>query len=159
MQWWCAALGEQWTWNWRAYPGVWLFVVAVAAAGLAGGRTATYPEGSPEAALQAHLVAFQDGDYRAAYEQLSSNVRVAFTYPQYLEMASSMGMGMSEPPRVTIDRVLISGERATIDLGIEYPPSGGLFPSRYRQSLTVRLVREAGVWRINQKMFGASGMY
>ena len=101
------------------------------------------------------LVAFQDGDYRAAYEQLSSNVQVAFTYPQYLEMASSMGMGMSEPPRVTIDRVLISGERATIDLGIEYPPSGGLFPSRYRQSLTVRLVREAGVWRINQKMFGA----
>ena len=23
MQWWCAALGETWTWNWRAYPGVW----------------------------------------------------------------------------------------------------------------------------------------
>lgn len=30
MQWWCAALGEQWTWNWRAYPGVWLFIVGVA---------------------------------------------------------------------------------------------------------------------------------
>ena len=29
MQWWCAALGETWTWTWRAYPGVWLFVVAV----------------------------------------------------------------------------------------------------------------------------------
>lgn len=29
MQWWCAALGETWTWNWRAYPGVWLFVLAV----------------------------------------------------------------------------------------------------------------------------------
>ena len=29
MQWWCAALGETWTWNWRAYPGVWLFVIAV----------------------------------------------------------------------------------------------------------------------------------
>lgn len=28
MQWWCAALGEQWTWQWRAYPGVWLFVLA-----------------------------------------------------------------------------------------------------------------------------------
>src|SRR5690242_14931503 len=28
MQWWCAALGETWTWNWRAYPGVWLFVLA-----------------------------------------------------------------------------------------------------------------------------------
>ncbi len=31
MQWWCAALGETWTWNWRAYPGVWLFVIAVIA--------------------------------------------------------------------------------------------------------------------------------
>jgi cytochrome c oxidase assembly factor CtaG len=31
LQWWCAALGEKWTWNWRAYPGVWLFVIAVAA--------------------------------------------------------------------------------------------------------------------------------
>ncbi|MDA1081680.1 MAG: cytochrome c oxidase assembly protein [Gemmatimonadetes bacterium] len=31
MQWWCAALGEQWTWTWRAYPGVWLFVIAVGA--------------------------------------------------------------------------------------------------------------------------------
>ena len=31
MQWWCAALGETWTWNWRAYPGVWLFVIAMVA--------------------------------------------------------------------------------------------------------------------------------
>ncbi len=31
MQWWCAALGETWTWNWRAYPGVWLFVIGVVA--------------------------------------------------------------------------------------------------------------------------------
>ncbi len=31
MQWWCAALGEPWTWSWRAYPGVWLFVIATVA--------------------------------------------------------------------------------------------------------------------------------
>jgi putative membrane protein len=24
--WWCSATGELWTWTWRAYPGVWLFV-------------------------------------------------------------------------------------------------------------------------------------
>jgi len=29
MQWWCAAQGVAWTWQWRAYPGVWLFVVAL----------------------------------------------------------------------------------------------------------------------------------
>jgi cytochrome c oxidase assembly factor CtaG len=26
MQWWCSATGQAWTWAWKAYPGVWLFV-------------------------------------------------------------------------------------------------------------------------------------
>jgi cytochrome c oxidase assembly factor CtaG len=26
MQWWCAAQGIAWTWEWRPYPGVWIFV-------------------------------------------------------------------------------------------------------------------------------------
>ncbi len=26
MQWWCAAQGIPWSWSWRAYPGVWIFV-------------------------------------------------------------------------------------------------------------------------------------
>ena len=29
MQWWCAAQNVAWTWTWRAYPGVWLFVLAI----------------------------------------------------------------------------------------------------------------------------------
>lgn len=32
MEWWPAASGEAWTWAWRAYPGVWLFIAAIAAA-------------------------------------------------------------------------------------------------------------------------------
>ncbi len=33
MRWWCSALlGVPWTWRWQAYPGVWLFVLAIAAA-------------------------------------------------------------------------------------------------------------------------------
>ena len=30
MQWWCSASGQSWTWAWRAYPGVWLIVAALA---------------------------------------------------------------------------------------------------------------------------------
>ena len=26
MTWWCSATGQTWTWAWKAYPGVWLFV-------------------------------------------------------------------------------------------------------------------------------------
>lgn len=29
MQWWCSASGVAWEWVWRAYPGVWLFVLAL----------------------------------------------------------------------------------------------------------------------------------
>ena len=32
LQWWCSAQDLPWTWGWRAYPGVWLFVLALAAA-------------------------------------------------------------------------------------------------------------------------------
>lgn len=32
IQWWCAAQGVAWSWEWRAYPGVWLFVIACSAA-------------------------------------------------------------------------------------------------------------------------------
>lgn len=29
MQWWCAAQNVAWTWTWRAYPGVWLFIASI----------------------------------------------------------------------------------------------------------------------------------
>lgn len=33
MQWWCAAGGVAWDWSWRAYPGVWLFILVAAGMG------------------------------------------------------------------------------------------------------------------------------
>ena len=32
MQWWCSAQTAAWDWTWRAYPGVWLFIAAIAVA-------------------------------------------------------------------------------------------------------------------------------
>ena len=29
LQWWCSARGEEWTWRWRAYPGVWIAIGGV----------------------------------------------------------------------------------------------------------------------------------
>ena len=32
MRWWCSALlGQPWTWQWQAYPGVWIFVLGLGA--------------------------------------------------------------------------------------------------------------------------------
>jgi hypothetical protein len=38
MTWWCAASSEPWSWTWRAYPGIWLFVTGLAAWGVAALR-------------------------------------------------------------------------------------------------------------------------
>jgi putative membrane protein len=40
MNWWCAAQGIPWSWTWRPYPGVWLFIAIVAIAywTVGGGR-------------------------------------------------------------------------------------------------------------------------
>ena len=37
MQWWCAATAQEWSWTWRAYPGVWLMVALLAGAYLRRG--------------------------------------------------------------------------------------------------------------------------
>ncbi len=48
MSWWCSATGVAWTWQWRAYPGVWLFIILLAlgvwAWNRAGARTAGVPQ-------------------------------------------------------------------------------------------------------------------
>ncbi len=36
MTWWCSAQGLPWTWTWTPYPGVWLMMLAIAAAYLRG---------------------------------------------------------------------------------------------------------------------------
>ncbi|MFN8573631.1 MAG: cytochrome c oxidase assembly protein [Gemmatimonadaceae bacterium] len=41
MQFWCAANGAAWTWTWRPYPGVWLFVVLLALAVFRWNRAGT----------------------------------------------------------------------------------------------------------------------
>lgn len=30
MNWWCSASGTAWTWEWQAYPGIWLFIALLA---------------------------------------------------------------------------------------------------------------------------------
>jgi len=48
VQWWCSASGVTWSWEWRPYPGVWLFVAAFAAAYWWIARRGDEPEGRRE---------------------------------------------------------------------------------------------------------------
>ena len=46
MTWWCSATGQPWTWAWKAYPGVWLFVALLAVMYARGIRRAAEPRPS-----------------------------------------------------------------------------------------------------------------
>ena len=47
MQWWCAATSAPWSWTWRAYPGVWLFVALLVVVGVrAKARPAAWAAGT-----------------------------------------------------------------------------------------------------------------
>ena len=43
MTWWCSARGLPWDWTWQAYPGVWIFAIAVGAVFWRASRDAPLP--------------------------------------------------------------------------------------------------------------------
>lgn len=57
MQWWCSAQNAAWTWEWRAYPGVWLFIVLLGVAIWRWNRAGARSAGHPTAALHPACVA------------------------------------------------------------------------------------------------------
>jgi cytochrome c oxidase assembly factor CtaG len=57
---WCSATGQPWTWEWRAYPGIWAFIVLLAVGmwywNRAGARAAGKPQRPAHPAFVAGLV-------------------------------------------------------------------------------------------------------
>jgi hypothetical protein len=135
-----------------------LVAAAIAAVATLGSRTATYPAGSPEAAFQDYLAAFDEGDYEASYAYFSDAVKARLPYGQYVDECTSRAAS-GEDVRVIIERADLSGERATLRLVIERYYADGLQSSRYRSPGEVRLVRVDGRWRIDQRMVGAEPSY
>jgi putative membrane protein len=48
MSFWCSATGAAWTWQWRAYPGVWLFIALLAFGMWAWNRAGARAAGRPQ---------------------------------------------------------------------------------------------------------------
>lgn len=128
-----------------------LAVVAIALVLARGDRQATYPPGSPEAAYQAVLTAWAAGDRDAVYDALSSTVQASWTREQYRGETSMRYVG-GEDAAVSIERATVDGDRATLRVAVERIYRAGLQDTRSRNVFEVRLVREAGVWRIDQRM-------
>jgi len=51
MRWWCSAQNTAWTWEWRPYPGVWLFVLFIGFALWRWNREGARRAGKPNAPL------------------------------------------------------------------------------------------------------------
>ncbi|MEO6443929.1 MAG: cytochrome c oxidase assembly protein [Gemmatimonadaceae bacterium] len=56
MQFWCSASNNAWTWTWKAYPGVWLFVVLIAAGAWQWNRSAAARSGIASGPIHPFLI-------------------------------------------------------------------------------------------------------
>ncbi len=119
---------------------------------------ATYAPGSPEAAFQQYLAAYDSGDLDAAYASFSSRVRSTTSSSQYLDEVSMYDRGDQERA-IWIDTVDRADGRATLHLTIEEFYSSGLTSDSYRYGVTVRMVSEDGTWNVDELLAGVDPIY
>jgi hypothetical protein len=134
-----------------------ILVVAVVVVLLAGGRgPQQFPAGSPEAAIQAYLATWEEGDLDAAYEFFSSEVRDRFTLEEF-ERAADDYRQFQAPEgtarQAFIDEVDGTGDHVTVHVTVEELYGEGLSTQSYRSTRELRMVREAGSgWKFDQPL-------
>lgn len=138
-----------------------LLVIAAVVATLAldAGKPASYPAGSPEYAFQRYYQAFQTGDMQAAYASFSQRVRDQLSYDQYVWYATKFQPPLEQSTVVRIDHVNRTNGVVTLYLAVERASGSGLDVSRYTEQRSVRLVEEAGGWKIDEPLAGIEVIY
>jgi hypothetical protein len=112
----------------------------------------TFPAGSPQAAMVAYLDAWDSGNLEAAYGLLSDSVRQQISLPDY-QQAADQYRAYDQPNRqVTINRVDGSGDTVTLQLTVEEFYGEGLSANVSRSPRSVRMVREADGWKIDEQL-------
>jgi hypothetical protein len=133
-----------------------LVVLGAAVVLLAGGRQpASFEPGTPQAAMQGYLAAWQDDDYEAAYGFFSDEIRTETSLEQY----ESQVRGFGEPyggsdTAVYIDKAEIAGQQATLYLTVEQYSGGGIGGESYRSQRELRMVHQADGWKIDEPLIG-----
>jgi hypothetical protein len=134
-----------------------LVLLAVVVVLLAGTRSPQqFAAGSPEAAVQGYLAAWDEGDAEATWAFFSSEVQDSYSFEDYERAIDEYGL-YSYPeggPRrsVYIDGVEGGGERLTVQLTVDEYYGDGLNTSSYRSPRSVRLIREEGAWKIRDPL-------
>jgi hypothetical protein len=133
-----------------------LVALAVGIVLLAEGRgPVTFEPGSPQDAMQRYLAAWDDRDYETAYEMFSERVQARGSFEQFERGAKDYrpSTGSDVAQAVYIDTAEIAGDEATVYLTVEEQYSDGSLET-YRSQREVLMVRQAGVWKIDQPLLG-----
>lgn len=137
--------------------GIAALIVATALVVLvSAGREAEFEPGTPEAALQAYLAAYESGDLDEAYGHLSSRIREDWSAAAYEDAVASYGPAGFEGPsrRILFDRSEVEGETARVHLTVEEFSGDGLSGDTWRSPRVVRMVRENGAWLVDERLIG-----
>ena len=119
---------------------------------LAGQRAPVeYAPDTPEAAVQAYLRAWAEGDPAAAYSWLSKEAQKQLAFDAYRPIFEEV-QGYTEGPdsarrSVFISGTRVNGDRVTVNLTVEETYGEGLSLNTYRSSRSVVVVREGTSWR------------
>jgi hypothetical protein len=106
---------------------------------------------TPDGVTLAYALAVQRGDLDQAWDLLSTSAKAQATRERFITRAEAI-RNSYERARLSVEDVRAEGETARVDMVRTYPSSGGPFgfgSNSYSNRSTVRLVREAGQWRIS----------
>ena len=134
--------------------GVILALAAIGTVILRPAAPAVYPAGSPEAAFQAFLTEYDTGDLDAAYAHFSASVRSRLSFSDFRRMADDYAWQDDDDRRVVLDKVDATGDSAVLHIRVERFTPEGLGGNRTSYAQDIRLVREAGAWRIDEPLAG-----
>lgn len=114
-----------------------------------------FAPGSPEAAIQEYLDAYESRDFNKAYGSFSAQAQRQLTADAYATRARSSGIfPLDENQRILIGHVEHQGSAATLHLTIEHISGSGLDIDRSSYERTVPMVQGDGRWKIDELLLG-----
>jgi hypothetical protein len=113
----------------------------------AGGAAVVYltSSSSPDKTVLAYCNAIKDGDARTAYNQLSSGIQGQVNEQQFANNVQQVS-SLKGVTNCSTSNVQVTGSTATVTLRVTI---FGFLPANY----TVTVIKENGVWKLNDAKF------
>jgi hypothetical protein len=122
---------------------------------LAEGRAPTsFPAGSAQAAMQGYLAAWEERDLERAYGYFSDDIQARISLDDYQNAVRGYGEFPPGEEAVFIDAAEGSGDSTTLHLSVERYYGEGPGAGSDRTQTTVRMVRQADGWKIDDQLIG-----